>query len=81
MLILLYLIVTTVLCTMVYRKIEVVQSKPWTKENEFWWDEFFEVLLYVCAIFWAISIPIYLIYLLVKPLIKRLYKFISKFIN
>jgi hypothetical protein len=81
MLILLYLIVTIILCVILYRELEINTYKRENQKYRFYINEDEEYLLFIGRILWPISIPIYLIYLLMEFFIKRLYKFISKFIN
>jgi hypothetical protein len=52
-----------------------------SKKYKYFLDEDAEILLFAGRIFWPVSIPIYLFYLLMSFFIKRLYNFISKFIK
>ena len=80
LLFLLYSLVTIVLCTILYRELELRKERK-SKKYDYYYNEDLEYLLFVGRILWPISIPIYLIYLLVEILVKRLYKIISKFIK
>ena len=80
LLFLLYLLVTMVLCTILYRELELTKERK-SKKYHYYCYEDLEPLLFVGRVFWPISIPIYLLYLLVEILVKRLYQIISKFIK
>jgi hypothetical protein len=80
LLFLLYSLVTIVLCVILYRELELTKERK-SKKYNYYYNEDSEYLLFVGRILWPISIPIYLFYLLVEILVKRLYKIISKFIK
>jgi len=77
---LLYSLVTIILCVILYRELELTNERK-SKKYKFFLDEDAEILLFAGRIFWPVSIPMYLFYLLMSFIIKTLYNFISKFIK
>jgi hypothetical protein len=80
---LLWVIIAVILCIILYRKCELYDELPY-KEQPRWYknsDDVEIVGLYFGRIFWPITLPCYLMYLVIKFLIKKLYNIISKFVK
>ena len=77
---LLYLLITIILCVILYRELELTKER---KSGKFiyYYNEDLEYLLFLGRILWPVSIPMYLFYVLMSFFIKKLYKFISIFIK
>lgn len=71
-----YLAITLLLCTILYRQIEV---NP--KKYKDWSDEDALFILYLGRVFWPISIPCYIVFLVGKFFFKKTYVLVSKFIK